>query len=436
MTVCRRKRAILGCIADDFTGATDLANNLVRAGMRTVLTVDVPAKDDSIDADAIVVALKSRTISAEEAVVQSLHACRWLRRQGVRQVYFKVCSTFDSTAQGNIGPVISALMDEVSCDFSVVAPAFPDNDRTVFQGHLFVGNLLLSDSGMRNHPLTPMTDANLVRFLQMQLADNKQHTVGLIDYRTVTQSAGAIRQRINDLRSQGMSIAIADTVGNDDLGRLAAALHEEPLVTASSGLGTSLPAEWGFSPSLPSGELPPAGGRKAIISGSCSTATNSQVLHFIQRGGAAHSLDPLQIASDCDAQIDQTLAWVDSCWKGNPSLPVLVYSTAQPAAVKAAHAQLGVGRSGEIVEYALSAVVRGLVDRGVGRLVVAGGETSGVCVRALNIQQMQIGPQIDPGVPWCYAASPVSPQGSLHIALKSGNFGSQDFFSKAFALLN
>ena len=182
------KKITLGCIADDLTGATDLANNLVRAGMRVVLTVDVPAHDDAIDADAIVVALKSRTIPAAEAVEQSLQSCRWLRRQGARQIYFKVCSTFDSTVHGNIGPVIEALMDELDCDFSVVVPAFPDNDRIVFKGHLFVGDVLLSDSGMRNHPLTPMTDSNLVRFLQTQLAPNSGRKVGLIDYRTVAQS--------------------------------------------------------------------------------------------------------------------------------------------------------------------------------------------------------------------------------------------------------
>jgi uncharacterized protein YgbK (DUF1537 family) len=226
---------ILGCIADDLTGATDLCNNLVRAGMRVMLAIDVPAHDKLLDADAIVVALKSRTIPAAEAVAQSLHACRWLRKQGVRQIYFKVCSTFDSTPKGNIGPVIEALMDELACDFSTVVPAFPDNDRTVYHGHLFVGDVLLSDSGMRNHPLTPMTDANLVRFLQLQLSSEKKRKTGLIDYRSVTQSAQAICEKIGELRAQGVSIAIADAISNSDLQRLASALHNEPLVTAGSG---------------------------------------------------------------------------------------------------------------------------------------------------------------------------------------------------------
>ncbi|MGH9543665.1 MAG: 3-oxo-tetronate kinase [Terriglobales bacterium] len=426
---------ILGCIADDLTGATDLANNLVRAGMRVLLTVDVPSHDGTIDADAVVVALKSRTIPRAEAAQQSLQSCRWLRRQGARQIYFKVCSTFDSTAQGNIGPVIEALMDELNCDFSVVAPAFPDNDRTVFKGHLFAGDVLLSDSGMQNHPLTPMTDANLVRFLQTQLTPNNGRKVGLIDYRTVAQSASAIGQRIDKLRSEAVSIAVADAVNNEDLRRLAAALHSAPLVTASSGLGIGLPAQWGFTPSPKSSELPRAGGRKAIISGSCSIATNAQVLDFIHRGGASCALDPVQLASSYDAQIEKTLSWVDYCWSVNSALPLLVYSTAEPAAIQSTHAALGVTRSGGIIEHAFSDVARRLVTRGVGQLVVAGGETAGVCVRALHVQQMQIGPQIDRGVPWCYATSTGNNTSGLHIALKSGNFGSRDFFIKAFALL-
>jgi len=236
---------ILGCIADDLTGATDLCNNLVRAGMRVTLAIDVPREGGSLPADA---------------AAQSLQACRWLRGQGVRQIYFKVCSTFDSTPQGNIGPVIEALMDELGCDFSAVVPALPDNGRTVFRGHRFVGDVLLSDSGMRNHPLTPMTDANLVRFLQLQLNGGKQRKTGLIDYRSVARSPEAIQERICKLRAEGVSIAIADSIGNDDLVRLGAALHNDPLVTAGSGLAIGLPPQWGFQASPKSAELPTAKG--------------------------------------------------------------------------------------------------------------------------------------------------------------------------------
>jgi 3-dehydrotetronate 4-kinase len=417
---------VLGCIADDFTGATDLANNLVRAGMRVVLTVDVPAQNEPIDADAVVVALKSRTVAASLAVEQSLLACRWLRKQGARQIYFKICSTFDSTPAGNIGPVIEALMDELDCRFSMATPAFPGNGRTVVHGHLFVGDALLSDSGMRHHPLTPMTDANLVRVLQAQLHPGKGRRVGLIDFRTVAQSAEGIRQRMGELEAEGIAIAIVDALTNEDLARVGEALRDAPFLTASSGLGESLPRNWGFFPS-DRVSLAPARGQKAILAGSCSVATKAQVQRFIRDGGEAYKLEPVQLAADSELQIARVLAWADACWRREAEPPLLVYSTAEPAQVDAAHAPL--------VEHAMSTLARAFVQRGVGSLVVAGGETAGVCVQALGIRQMQIGPQIDPGVPWCYAASSASVHGGLHIALKSGNFGSPGFFSKAFAVV-
>ena len=428
-------RPRLGCIADDLTGATDLCNNLVRAGMRVVLTVDVPRSVASLPADAIVVALKSRTIAPADAVAQSLSACRWLRNRGVDQIYFKICSTFDSTPKGNIGPVIEALMDEMNCDFSVVVPSFPDNERTVFRGHLFVGDVLLSESGMRNHPLTPMTDANLVRFLGQQFYGDKQRKVGLIDYRTVARSADAIRERIDALRSAGVSVAIADSISNDDLLRLAAALGNDVFVTAGSGLAIGLPAQWGFKASPDSARLPRAAGRKAVLSGSCSVATNAQVEHFIQTGGKARAIEPLELARDGGAEIQRAIAWAEGLWNRDPAQVLLVYSTATPATLKATHDQLGVERSGELVESALSQIARAFVQRGVGQLLVAGGETAGVCIRALDVEQVQIGPQIDPGVPWCWGTSPFAPQGGVHLALKSGNFGTNDFFTKAFRML-
>ena len=341
-------KPILGCIADDLTGATDLCNNLVRAGMRVVLTVDVPRAEQSLPADAIVIALKSRTIPPDRAVAQSLSACRWLQNQGVRQIYFKICSTFDSTSQGNIGPVIEALMDEIKCEFSVVVPSFPDNERTVYRGHLFVGDVLLSDSGMRNHPLTPMTDANLVRFLGKQLYSLKQRKVGLIDYRSVTRSADAIAKCISELRANGIQVAIADSISNDDLHRLAAALQNEPLVTAGSGLAIGLPAQWGIKPSPQSAHLPAVSGNKAIISGSCSVATNAQVDHFIRAGGKACRLDVLELARNNLSK--QTVAWANFEWTRDPEQVLLIYTTAEPAALKNVHEKLGVEWSGQLVE--------------------------------------------------------------------------------------
>ena len=420
-------RLLLGCIADDFTGATDLANNLVRSGMRVVQAMGVPADPLEAGADAVVIALKSRTIPAADAVAQSLDALAWLQAQGAQQIYFKYCSTFDSTAAGNIGPVAEALMQALGTDFTIATPAFPDNGRTVFKGHLFVGDGLLNESGMQNHPLTPMTDANLVRVLQAQCAGK----VGLIDYKAVATGAQAVGERIAALKAQGVRLAVVDAVSNDDLLRLGPALKGMPLVTAGSGVAIGLPGNFGLAPSSTASALPPANGLQAVVSGSCSLATNRQVQHFVRAGHPALALDPLRLAQGADL-VAEALAWA------RPLLargPVLVYSTAEPGAVKAIQGQLGVEAAGAMVERALAAIARGLVAMGVAQLVVAGGETSGACVQALNISQMKIGPQIDPGVPWCHAASDVAPGAGLHITLKSGNFGSDDFFTKAFGLL-
>ena len=420
-------RIHLGCIADDFTGATDLANNLVRAGMRVVQTIGVPETALDIDADAIVVALKSRTIPADEAVAQSLQALRWLQSQPVRQIYFKYCSTFDSTPAGNIGPVIDALMAALGTPFTIATPAFPDNHRTVFKGYLFVGEELLNESGMRNHPLTPMTDANLVRVLQAQT----RQRVGLIDHRTVAQGEAAIRSRMADLQAAGIHIAIVDAVSSDDLLRLGPALRGLPLVTGGSGVAIGLPANFGLAPSLRAAALPPAGGLQAIVSGSCSTATNAQVADFVASGGPAFVLDPIRIAAGEDMVVE-ALAWA------RPRLavgPVLVYSTARPDAVQAIQSRLGVEDAGAMVERTIARIACGLVQEGVRQLVVAGGETSGACVQALRISRFLIGPQIDPGVPWCHAASPLATEG-LHLTLKSGNFGTPDFFRKALRVLS
>ena len=422
---------ILGCIADDFTGGTDLANNLVRAGMRTVQVIGVPdAASPAPHADAVVVALKSRTAPVAEAVAQSVAAARWLRAQGAAQIYFKVCSTFDSTPQGNIGPVTEALMDELGAQFVVITPAFPENARTVFKGHLFVGDLLLSDSSMRQHPLTPMTDANLVRVMQAQLDKARGRRVGLIDYRSVAQGAAAITQRMEALRAQGLTLAVVDALTDNDLRTLAQASAPLKLVVAGSGLAIGIPAMHGLAGRAQAAELPPPGGARAVVSGSCSAATNAQVAAYIARGGAAFAVDPLQLAAGRSV-VEEAMAWASPLLdKG----PVLVYATAEPAAVRAVQERLGADKAGTLVECALSRIALCLVEAGVGQLVVAGGETSGACVQALGITQLRIGPQIDPGVPWCHAATPARPAG-LHLALKSGNFGGTDFFSRAFELL-
>ncbi len=420
------KPLLLGCIADDFTGATDLANNLVRAGMRVVQTIGVPNAPLSAEVDAVVVALKSRTISPQDAIDQSLQALQWLQGQGAQQIYFKYCSTFDSTAQGNIGPVTEALMHALQTDFTIATPAFPDNGRTVFKGYLFVGDVLLNESGMQHHPLTPMVDANLVRVMQAQCKSK----VGLLSHKTIAQGTASIGQEITNLKQQGVRIAIVDAVSNDDLMRLGPALKGMPLVTAGSGVAIGLPQNFGLSPTPQASVLPKASGLQAVVSGSCSQATNRQVAHFKASDRPTFLIDPLHLQGSWEDLVQEALAWA----QGHLSTgPVLMYSTATPESVQAVQSQLGVEAAGHQLEQALAAIAHGLLQQGVHQLVLAGGETSGACVQALSIEQLQIGPQIDPGVPWCHAHTPM---GGVHITLKSGNFGTDDFFTKAFNFLS
>lgn len=413
---------LLGCIADDFTGGTDLASTLVRGGMRTLQVIGVPEGPLPDDIDAVVIALKSRTISPEEAVAQSLDALEWLRATGCQQFFFKYCSTFDSTSRGNIGPVADALANALGVAFAVACPAFPENKRTIFNGHLFVGEQLLSESGMRNHPLTPMTDSNLVRVLQQQT----RKPVGLVAHSVVSKGAQAISTVFKHLAAQGQGYAIVDAIDDEDLYAIGKAVADHKLVTGGSGVALGLPDNFRRAGLLGDGAaasaLPAIQGLGAVVSGSCSVATNSQVAHW-QKNHPSFSLDPLLLANGHD-QVAEALEWAkDLIQKG----PVLIYGSAQPETVKLAQQKLGVEAAGQLMEDALSAVAVGLYEMGVRKLVVAGGETSGAVVKALQVKALRIGATIDPGVPWTLGLrdDPVA------LALKSGNFGTVDFFEKA-----
>ena len=415
---------LLGCIADDFTGATDLANTLVRNGMRTIQVIGVPdGLEVPAEAEAIVVALKSRTAPVREAVAQSVQSCRWLRQAGARQIFFKYCSTFDSTDEGNIGPVADALRAELGTDFATVCPAFPETGRTIYLGHLFVGDVLLSDSPMRNHPLTPMTDSNLMRVLGRQT----KAQVGLVPYGTVRQGAGAIRRALDKLRGSGTAYAVIDAIEDEDLRRLGTACADLALATGGSGAAMGLPENFRRAGLLASraGEehLPPMGGAAAVLSGSCSPATLAQV----ERMRASHPslmLDPVALAERGEAAISDALAWAVA---GLEAGPILIYASAPPDVVKSVQARLGRDRAGAVVEHGLATLARGVVKAGVRRLVVAGGESSGAVVQALGVRALRIGPQIDPGIPATLSLG----EPKLALALKSGNFGAEDFFLKA-----
>jgi uncharacterized protein YgbK (DUF1537 family) len=417
-------KPLLGCIADDFTGGTDLCNMLVRGGMRTIQAVGIPGNFRP-DADAIVVALKTRTIDPGAAINESLEALRWLRDAGCRQFFFKYCSTFDSTPKGNIGPVTEALMRELKTGFTIACPAFPVNRRTVFQGYLFVGDMLLSESGMRNHPLTPMTDANLVRVLQAQTKGR----VGLVTYDDVARGPDSIRQAFSRLSAEGFAMAIVDAVSNEDLLSIGAACRDMQLVTGGSGVALGLPENFrqaGLLMREGSAEsLPELKGLSAVVSGSCSSATNGQVREWLRKS-PGFLIDPLRIAAGEDV-IGAALQWAR---QQLPDGPVLIFSSADPAEVLKVQAELGAEKAGQLVEDALSRVAAGLVEAGVRKLVVAGGETAGAVVKALGVRALRIGPQIDPGVPWTLSLG----KDPIGLALKSGNFGSADFFAKALDL--
>jgi uncharacterized protein YgbK (DUF1537 family) len=417
---------LLGCIADDFTGATDLASMLVRHGMATVQLIGVPA--DGVDAgaaQAVVVALKSRTIPAADAIDRSLAALAWLRARGAEQILFKYCSTFDSTERGNIGPVSEALLEALGADFTIACPALPENGRSIYLGHLFVGEQLLSDSHMRHHPLTPMTDSNLVRVLQRQ----SRAPVGLVPYPVVELGPDAIRARFEALRGEGFRQAIADAVSERHLLALGAACADFALITGGSGIAMGLPENFRRKELLAPGDradhLPHTPGLEAILAGSCSAATLGQIARHRAAGRPTFVLDPIGLADGGD-DVARALAFAKNHLRDGP---VLIASSAPPDEVAKVHERLGRERAGAAVEDAMAAIAQGLVAQGVRRLVVAGGETAGAVVGALGVQGLRIGPPIDPGVPWTTSlgASP------LALALKSGNFGAPDFFIKAFA---
>jgi uncharacterized protein YgbK (DUF1537 family) len=417
---------MLGCIADDFTGATDLANTLTRQGMCTVVLLGVPrAGFEPPDADAIVIALKSRSTPSRDAVRMSLAALEWLKQAGARQFYFKYCSTFDSTDAGNIGPVADALLDTLLEPFTIACPAFPANARTIYQGYLYAGGTLLSESSMRNHPLTPMTDSSLVRVLQRQTLGR----VGLIPFSTVDRGSDAIAASMSALQAQGYRYAIVDALTDEHLFSIGTACGGMRLLTGGSGLALGLPNNFrrqGLLRRRAGDSLPHVEGAAVVLAGSCSAATLRQVA-AMKAQCEFFELDPTVAAGETD-RAAAALQWAKPRLGG---APLLIYSSADAERVSAAQSKLGREAAGTLVEDTLARIAKGLVAAGVRRMVVAGGETSGAVVGALGIEGLRVGREIDPGVPWTasIAADPVA------LALKSGNFGSDDFFLKAFARL-
>jgi 3-dehydrotetronate 4-kinase len=415
---------VLGAIADDFTGATDLCNTLVRRGMKTVQLIDAPSGNvPAPDAEAVVIALKSRTIPADEAIGMSLKALAWLRNAGAKQVLFKYCSTFDSTDEGNIGPVAEALLDALGSDFTIYCPAFPTLGRTIFKGCLFVGDVLLSESGMKDHPLTPMRDPSLVRVLQRQ----SKGKVGLVQYWTVAQGPEAIAAAFAKLKKDGFGHAIVDAIADRDLEAIGEAAKDFALITGGSGIALGLPENFRRAGLIGDGGgadlLPKIAGKAAVL----SEATQGQVAHMIGAGFSAFMINPLAAAAGQNVA-EQALSWASD---NLGDKPILFAATAPPESVAEVQQKLGREPAGALVESIIAAIAAGLVARGVRRLVIAGGETAGAVVQALGVTGLRIGRQIDPGVPWTVSLG----DPPLALALKSGNFGAPDFFTRAFTAL-
>ena len=412
-----------GAIADDFTGATDLAGLLARSGVAVSLRMGIPP-EPSATAPIEIIALKCRTSPVTEAVAETRAALAWLRRAGAQRFFWKYCSTFDSTAQGNIGPVAEALMADLGTDQTIYCPAFPENGRSIFMGNLFVGEQPLSESPMKDHPLTPMRDSNLMRLLAPQVT----RPVALANRLTVAK--GALRSRLADLAAAGVAHVVVDAVSNDDLGLIAQACQDMPLLTGGSAVAMPLPALWlqqGLMALADAADLPRADpGGAIVLSGSCSAMTNRQVAAYLAAGHPAFRLDPAELAQSGAAP---ALAWLRM--QDRDAAPIL-YATAAPDAVKAAQALLGTDVAGKLVEDALATCAVAARGLGARRFVVAGGETSGAVAKALDISRLHIGAEIAPGVPWCFASSGGH---SVAVTLKSGNFGREGFFTDALAVL-
>jgi uncharacterized protein YgbK (DUF1537 family) len=420
----------LGCIADDYTGASDLANTLTKAGLRTVQTIGIPADDlDLPEIDAVVLSLKIRSVRAAEAVARSREADAWLRARGAAHVMYKVCSTFDSTDEGNIGPVMDALQADAGEAVVLVTSAFPETGRTIYQGNLFVGSVPLNESPLKDHPLNPMRDANLMRVLGRQ----SRSKIGLVDLATVARGAAAIRARLADLAGQGFAAAIADSVFDPDLEPIGAVALDHRVSIGASGLGLGLArglvALGRVRATDGTASLrAPLGGPAACLAGSCSQATLAQIRQAESAMPVLH-LDPEALVSG-PAEAQRALDWATSRIGDGP---VLIASSSPPDAVAALQARHGRDAAGHAIEQGMAMVVEGLVDRGVRRLVVAGGETSGAAVDRLGIPAFLLGPEIAPGVPVLRAIG--GTRGEMLLALKSGNFGGPDFFMDALRLM-
>jgi len=419
-------KTFLGCIADDFTGATDLASMLARSGVNVSLRIGVPLSTPENTAEIEVIALKTRSISASKAIEESLSALKWLKEAGAKKYFFKYCSTFDSTAEGNIGPVSEALMNELKVDQTIYCPAFPENGRSIYMGNLFVGQKLLSESSMKDHPLTPMNDSNLMRLLSAQVS----RRVGLADRIVVNSGVNSLKEKLISLKENDVPHVIVDAVADTDLDTIASACQDMDFITGGSALAMPLAEFYKASGKISANDNSFMNKKlntgSIILSGSCSEMTIIQVKNFIQRGAAAFQLDPIDLVEN---GVKKVLDWLSS---QDFTKNIIIYATSDPDTVKKVQAELGVDMAGKIVEQGLSECAIAARELGIKNFIIAGGETSGAITKALNVRQLDIGIEIAPGVPWTFSGKR---NNQIALSLKSGNFGSEEFFTEALSKL-
>ena len=416
----------LGIIGDDFTGSSDIANNLKKSGMQVSMYAGVPnllpEETKKEQTDAAVIALKTRTAPIEDAIRESLEALSWLKDCGCEQFIFKYCSTFDSTKKGNIGPVTDAIMKELNTDFTIACPSFPDAGRTVYFGHMFVNGKPLNESGMENHPLTPMTDHNLVRWLNHQTKNN----VGLIDFQTISKGADSVKEKIETLKTNGYKYAIVDTIKNDDFDIICNGVKDLPFLTGGSGIALGLPKIYKDRGLLSASnfEIPKNNSNAIILSGSCSVATINQINIYKENNPSLY-VSPDEVINNEDL-VEKVFSWI----KVNETLSPLIYSSSDTKTVSEKQKQYGKEMLANKIEDFFELLSKKLVNDNFGTFISAGGETSGAVIKGLGVQELKIGEEISHGVPalWSPHSNGDKP---ISVTLKSGNFGQIDFFERA-----
>ncbi len=413
-------KILIGCVGDDFSGSSDAASFIADEGIRTLLLNGTPTEERlNFQEDvAVVIALKTRTEETGKAVADTLRAVRWLKANGAEQLYVKYCSTFDSTKDGNIGPIVDALLEEYNIPYTILCPALPVNGRTVVDGHLYVNGVPLHRSHMKDHPLTPMWDADIEKLMEPQ----GKYPCLKINAAMLDLSKKAIRDIVQEFgRDKRHFYVIPDYIEAKHAQKIVEVFGDIPLLTGGSGLMYQLSLRFTHGKGHEPEHLPSAVGKTIVLAGSCSKATLGQVEEFINRHKSHVKMDPLALLDGT-----QTKQGIWDAIQSADADAVLVYSSDTPDNVKKAQKK-GAAKISELLEQTMAYLARQAADNGFDRIIVAGGETSGAVTKVLGYDAYLVGKSIAPGVP---IMIPINNK-RIRLVLKSGNFGQRDFFIRA-----